>query len=153
MDFWGLFRIEFSSFSFTEKWCHSYDWVYPLPRGKEALWKSLTSDFDFRPNIIVNSIRNVLRYSLMQSLHSLLVLKPELHYPTKINFTLIFQKLTGDVIVKLRDREKGLGSNARVYGRQRRRYVRKLNKKPLSLRNDTAWRFLTEPVRNWYVLH
>ena len=89
----------------------------------------------------------------MQSLHSLLVLKPGLHYPTKINFTLIFQKLTGDVIVKLRDREKGLGSNARVYGRQRRRYVRKLNKKPLSLRNDTAWRFLTEPVRNWYVLH
>ena len=127
----------------------TYNWVYPLPRGQEALGKSLTDDFDFRPNIILNSIRNVLRDSLMKSQHSLLVLNLGLHYPTNTNFT-TFQKLIDDVIVMLRDREKRLGSNAAVIWKTTTS-IRKENMTPP--RNNTAWRFLTEPVRNWCVLH
>ena len=123
--------------------CHrSYNWVYPVPFENEVLGKSLTDDFDFRPNIILDSIRNVLRYALMKSPHSLLVLNLGLHYPSNLNFT-TFQKLMDDVIVMLRDREKGLGSNARVVWKTTTS-IRKENENPP--RNDTVWRFFTEPV-------
>jgi hypothetical protein len=127
----------------------TYSWAYPLPRGQQSLGTSLTDDFGFRPNIILNSIRNALRDSLVKRPHSLLVLNLGLHYPATINFT-TFEKLIGDVIVVLRDHEKGLGSNVTVIWKTTTS-IRKENEKPP--RNGTPYRFLTEPVRNWFVLH
>ena len=126
----------------------TYNWVYAVPNENEALGKKLTDDFDFRPNIILDSIRNVLRDSRMRSPHSLLVLNLGLHYAPSINFT-TYQNLIDDVIVML-GRERELGSNATVIWKATTS-IRKENETPP--RNDTTWRFFTEQVRNWHVLH
>ena len=116
----------------------SNNWVYPL----NASTKSLRDDFDFRPHIILESIRKVLRGSLMQSPHSVLVLNLGLHYAPSINFT-TYQKLIDDIIVILHNREKELGSSARVIWKTTTS-IRKEKENP---RNIPSWRFLTEPVR------
>ena len=121
----------------------TYNWVYPVPEENEALGKKLTDNFDFRPNIILDSIKNVLRNTRMKNPQSLLVLNLGLHYPPTINFT-TFQNLIDDVIVTLSDREKRLGSNARVIWKTTTS-IRKENATPP--RNRTAKRFFTEQVR------
>ena len=123
--------------------------MYPYPRHKISGGNSLTDNSDFRANVTLSSIRNVLRDSLMKLPHSLLVLNLGLHYPISITFT-TFQKLIDDIIVMLCDREKGLGSNATVIWKTTTSIRKENEKLP---RNDTAFRFLTEQVRNWYVLH
>ena len=119
--------------------------MYPVPNENEALGKSLKDDFDFRPQIILNSIRNVLGDPRMRSPYSVLVLNLGLHYPPSINFT-TYQKLIDDVIVMLHGREKELGSSARVVWKTTTS-IRKENKIPP--RNETTWRFFTEPVRKY----
>ena len=122
----------------------SYNWVYPIPNDSDALANSLKDDLDFRPNIILDSIRNVLRRSFMQSSHSVLVLNLGLHYAPRINFT-TFQKLIDDIIVMLHNREKELGSSARVIWKTTTS-IRKENAHPRR-RHIPSWRFLTEPVK------
>ena len=119
--------------------------MYPVPNENEALGKSLKDDFDFRPEIILNSIRNVLGDPGMRSPYSVLVLNLGLHYPPSINFT-TYQKLIDDVIVVLHGREKELGSSARVVWKTTTS-IRKENEIPP--RNGTMWRFFTEPVRKY----
>ena len=119
--------------------------MYPVPNDNEALAKSLKDDLDFRPYIILDSIRNVLRGSLMQSPHSVLVLNLGLHYPPSINFT-TYQKLIDDVIVMLHNRVKELGSSARVIWKTTTS-IRKENENPP--RNIASWRFFTEPVNKY----
>lgn len=121
----------------------SYNWVYPVPYENEALGKVLTDDFDFQPEIILNSLGNVLSYGYMKDPHSLLVLNLGLHYSSNLNFT-TFQRFIDDVIIMLRDREKGVRSSARVIWKTSTS-IRKENETPP--RNNTMWRFFTEPVR------
>ena len=106
----------------------------------------LNDNFDFRPNIILEAIRNVLRNDIMKSPQSLFVLNLGLHYAIGINFT-TYQKLIDDVIVLLLDREMGLGSKAKV--------VWKTTTATYGHKNgqtSTERRFYTEQVGNMHVL-
>ena len=125
----------------------TYNWVYPIPYENEALGKSLTDEFDFRPSIILDTIRNVLRDNRMKSSQSLMVLNLGLHYPPSISFA-TYQKLIDDVIVMLLDRERRLGSKAKVIWKTTTS-LRKENEEPP--RNSTSWRFFTEQVRHRHV--
>ena len=91
----------------------TYSWTYPVPKENISLARSLTDDFDFRPDIILEAIRDVLRNNAMKSPQSLLVLNLGLHYTICINLT-SYQKLIDDVIVISLDRKDGLGSRAKV---------------------------------------
>ena len=121
----------------------TYNWVYPL-----ALRNSLQAKLDFRPSIILDTIRSVLRDSRMKSSQSLLVLNLGIHYAYTISFA-TYQKFIDDVIVILLDREKGLGSKAEVIWKTSTS-MRKENEE--SPRNFTCWRFLTEQVRQNFLL-
>ena len=90
----------------------SYLWTYPLPNEASKLKRS-NDDHDFRPNIILEAIRNVLRDNTMKGPQSLFVLNLGIHYTLTINFT-TYQRLIDDVIEILLDRELGLGSRAKV---------------------------------------
>ena len=106
----------------------------------------LNDNFDFRPNIILEAIRNVLRNDTMKSPQSLFVLNLGLHYAININFT-TYQKLIDDVIVLLLDREVELGSRAQVVWKTTTAtYGHKAG------RTSTKRRFYTEQVGNMHVL-
>ena len=120
----------------------SYNWLYPLPGENEQRGKALNDDLDFRPEVVLESIKVVLRDNRMKDGSSLLLLNLGLHYPVSINFT-SFQKLIDDVIVTLRNREEGQGGRARVIWKTTTS-IRKERKTPP--RNLTNWRFFTEPV-------
>ena len=111
----------------------------------EKLGKTKNDNYDFRPNLILKSIREVLLSKGMTTADSLLVLNLGLHFPIGINFT-TYQSLITDVIRLLKSREKELGSKARVIWKTISAIQKEIVKKP---RNETFWRFLTDQV-NYY---
>ena len=123
----------------------TYCWTYPVPKGNIHIAQKLTDDFDFRPNIILESIRNALRNSAMKSAQSVFVLNLGLLYSINLNFT-TYQKLIDDVILILLDREVGLGSKAKVVWRTT------TSAHTERMPNRTGWRFLTEQVKNDHAL-
>ena len=123
--------------------------MYPVPHENENLGKSLTDDFDFRPSIILDNIRNILRNHRMKSSQSLLVLNLGLHYSISLSFV-TYQKLIDDVIVMLLDRHKSLGSKAQVIWKTTTSLRKEKEKPP---RNSTTWRLLTEQVRDRIFFH
>ena len=122
---------------------YSYNWVYSI--HTEKLGKTENDNYDFRPNLILKSIREVLLSKGMTTADSLLVLNLGLHFPIGINFT-TYQSLITDVIRLLKNREKELGSKARVIWKTISAIQKEIVKKP---RNETFWRFLTDQV-NYY---
>ena len=123
----------------------SYNWVYPIPYESEYVAKTKNDNFDFRPNLVLESIREVLLSERMTTADSLLVLNLGLHFPIGINFT-TYQNLITDVIRLLRNREKELGSKARVIWKTMTAIHKEKVAKP---RNKTHWRFFTDQV-NYY---
>ena len=91
-----LFHYSLSSNILCKKiflWCNnSYNWVYPLPA-----FKGRNDNFNFRPLIVLNAIRDVLQNPKMKRNDSVLVLNLLLHYTMTINFTM-YQELIKDVI-------------------------------------------------------
>ncbi|XP_046859014.1 uncharacterized protein LOC124452500 [Xenia sp. Carnegie-2017] len=120
---------------------YSYNWVYPIPNENEAVAKKLNDDFDFRPELVLESIRNVLRRDDMKTDESILILNFVLHYTMSLNFT-TYQRLVDDVIVMLRNRWRDLGSNARIIWKTSTA-IKKENE-PIP-RNLTFKRFFTDP--------
>ena len=59
-------------------------------------------DFDFRPEKVLNAIRDVLHTTDLQQPSSVLLLNLGLHYPYSLNFT-TFQKVLGMVINLLKE--------------------------------------------------
>lgn len=122
---------------------YSYNWIYPLPGESEYVGKTQNDDLDFRPHLVLESIRNVLRNDDMQSGDSLLVLNLGLHFPIGINFT-TYQKLITDVIKMLKHREQELGSKAKVIWKTMSAIHKENAGKPW---NVTNWRFFTDQVK------
>ena len=77
---------------------NSYNWLYPRIDGKTE--KDL--DLDFRPEKVLNAIRDVLHTTDLQQPSSVLLLNLGLHYPYSLNFT-TFQKALGMVINLLKE--------------------------------------------------
>lgn len=121
---------------------YSYNWVYPIPNENEAVAKKLNDDFDFRPELVLESIRNVLRRDDMKTDESILILNFVLHYTMSLNFT-TYQRLVDDVIVMLRNRWRDLGSNARIIWKTSTAIKKEHEPIP---RNLTFKRFFTDPV-------
>ena len=118
----------------------SYNWVYPVPHNNITLGRTLDDDLDFRPEIVLESLRGVLDTNVMRSPHNLLLLNLGLHYPISINFT-TFQTLIDNVIKVLKSREEGVGP--RVIWKTTTS-MHKENAIPP--RNLTHFRFSTEQV-------
>ena len=116
--------------------------MYPVLHEKKE--RLLTDNFDFRPSVILDNIRNVLRNNRMKSSQSLLVLNLGLHYSISLSFV-TYQKLIDDVIVMLLDRHKSLGSKAQVIWKTTTSMRKEKLEPP---RNITSWRFFTEQVRD-----
>ena len=125
------------------KRCHrTYNWIYPLESESEG--KKRNDDNDFRPKIILNSIRDVLRRPDMKSNGSVLVLNLGLHYPASINFT-TYQELIRDVITLLKARKQDLGNSAKVVWKTTTA-MHKENCKQAN-KNSQNWRFFTPQVK------
>ena len=119
----------------------SYNWIYPVPHNNVTLGRTQNDNFDFRPEIVLDSLRDVLNTTTMKNPHSLLVLNFGLHYPISINFT-TFQTLIDNVIRALNHREKGLGPKV-IW-----KTTTSMHKENADLpRNVTHFRFATEQVR------
>lgn len=119
----------------------SYNWIYPVPNNNITLGRLQNDGFDFRPEIVLNSLRSVLHHNAMKNPHSLLLLNFGLHYPISVNFT-TFQKLIDDVIVMLKDHDRELGPTV-VW--KTTTAMHKENAEPP--RNITHFRFASEQVR------
>jgi hypothetical protein len=133
----SLARKSLCNQTFTSCRC-SYNWVYPVPHNNITLGRILNDDCDFRPEIVLDSLRSVLSANVMKSSQSLLLLNFGLHYPISINFT-TFQTLIDNVIKMLNDRKKG----PRVIWKTTTA-MHKENADPP--RNITHFRFSTEQV-------
>ena len=118
----------------------SYNWIYPVPDNNITLGRRLNDDFDFRPEIVLNSLRKVLHHNTMKHQQSLLVVNLGLHYPISINFT-TFQNLIDDIVKILGGRERGVGP--RIIWKT----TTSMHKEKAELpRNVTHFRFSTEQV-------
>ena len=137
----SLAKKPLCSRTFTACRC-SYNWVYPVPNNNITLGKILNDNFDFRPELVLHSLRGALSHNAMKSRHSVLVLNLGLHYPISINF-LTYQRLIDDVIEMLRTRERLLGTRAKVIWKTTTSMRKERAETP---RNVTHFRFSTEQV-------
>ena len=117
------------------------NWVYPLTKNPRD--NRVYDKLDFRPNIILDKIRNVLGDPKMKGRHSTLLINLGIHYALSMNFT-TYQKLIDDVLVILRNRRE-LGSAANIVWKTTTA-IRK--EKEMQRGNMMIWRFITEQVRS-----
>ena len=116
----------------------SYNWIYPLIRGR----RKGNDDLDFRPEFVIENIHKVLNSSEMQTEGSLMVLNIGLHYPQSVNFT-AFQALIRNLIQSLKKREENkVDHRAKIIWKTTTSFHREYLKK----KNVTSWRFITPKV-------
>ena len=87
----------------------SYNWIYPYTQA--SIRKN--DDLDFRPQIVIDLIKEVLSKDGMRGSENVLVLNFGLHYARSVSFE-TFKKLVQDVIVMLHDHKQKHNNSARV---------------------------------------
>jgi len=119
-------------------------WIYHA--HNKGLNVSLEGDLDFRPEIVIGIIGDVLRTPKMQQEESVLLLNLNLHFVGRINFT-TYQKLIDDLILVLKAKE--LSHSERV-PKYKAKIIWKSStavcKEKVSSFHKTSGRFLTTQV-------
>ena len=90
----------------------SYMWVYPAKY--KGLNITLEEDLDFRPEIVIKTITDVLHTPEMQQEESVLVFNLVVHYAKSVNFT-TYQRLIDDLILLLKGTELSHGERVPKY--------------------------------------
>ena len=130
--------------SLYENCGRSYMWVYPA--NNEGLYITLEKDLDFRPEIVIKTITDVLHKPEMQQEESVLLLNLVVHYTKSVNFT-TYQRLIDDLILLLKENELSHGERVPKY---KAKIIWKSStaicKEKASSSKETDFRFFTSQV-------
>lgn len=113
-----------------------YNWIYPYTPASQ--WEN--DDLDFRPQIVIDLIKEVLSKDEMMGSDNVFVLNFGLHYARSVSFE-TFKKLVQDVIVMLHDHKQKHNNSARVVWK-----TTTAARKEKEILYLTFKRFLTEQV-------